>query len=402
MLWKRRPLPPLADRGPLRVVFACTSMPVGGAETLVLNLMRRLDRQAFLPELCCLKEPGVLGEVARCEFPLHAGLLRHKYDVGVLPRLARLLRRRRIDALVTVGAGDKMFWGRLAACWERVPVVLCAIHSTGWPDAVGRLNRALTPITDAFIAVAEAHGRYLVEQIGFPAGKVRVIPNGIDVHHFRPLPHCRGAVRGQLGIAPHAPVCGIVAALRPEKNHLLFLRAASLAQRQMPEAEFLVVGDGPERQRLEEAAREAGLGERVRFLGCRRDVPELLSAVDIFSLTSDNEASPVSVLEAMACGLPVVATRVGSLEETVVPENTGFLVPPGDAEAMAARWLDLFRHPERARRMGVQARQRVTAGWSIQQTVAGYERLIEEVYQRKSALPNRRCGAPLPLCRSTR
>src|SRR5687767_11502577 len=106
---------PLADRGPLRVLFVITSMPVGGAETLLVNLIRRLDRARFEPELCCLKEPGPLGEELAGEIPTHCGFIGHKYDFLVLRRLTRLLRERKIDAVVTVGAGDKMFWGRLAA-----------------------------------------------------------------------------------------------------------------------------------------------------------------------------------------------------------------------------------------------------------------------------------------------
>ncbi len=218
MLCRRRTLMPLADRGPLRVMFITTSMPVGGAETLLVNLVRRLDRDRFAPSLCCLKAPGPLGETLADEIPTFHGLIHGKYDLGVAFRLAHFLRRQRCDAVVTVGAGDKMFWGRIAARLAGVPVVCCALHSTGWPDAVTRANRLrlLTRWTDAFIAVAAAHGRHLVEVEGFPANKVRVIPNGIDVGAFQ----CDGhgeAARRNLGIDARAPLVGIVAALRPKK-----------------------------------------------------------------------------------------------------------------------------------------------------------------------------------------
>src|SRR5688500_4120401 len=139
-------LMPLADRGPLRAMFLITSMPVGGAETLLVNLIRRLDRQRIQPSLGCMKELGPLGEELTREIRTHAHLINHKYDIGVWWRLARILRQERIDALVTVGAGDKMFWGRLAAWKARLPVVLSALHSTGWPDGIGKLNRLLMPI----------------------------------------------------------------------------------------------------------------------------------------------------------------------------------------------------------------------------------------------------------------
>ena len=176
----RKTLADLRDRGPLRVMFVITSMPVGGAESLLVELIRRLDRSRFLPELCCLKDLGPLGETLALEVPAHHGLLARKTDVSVLWRLAELMRRRRIDAVVTVGAGDKMFWGRLAARMAGVPVIASALHSTGWPDRVQFANRLLAPITDAFIAVAEPHGRYLAAHEGCTASKIRVIPNGVD------------------------------------------------------------------------------------------------------------------------------------------------------------------------------------------------------------------------------
>ena len=159
----KKTLLPLADRGPLRVLFVITSMPVGGAETLLVNLCQRLNRERILPELCCLKGPGPLGELLAEQISVHARLLNGKWDWRVLSRLRNLIRARRIDGVITVGAGDKMFWGRLAARLERLPVIGAALHSTGWPDGIGRLNRWLTPITDVFIAVAENHGRYLTE-----------------------------------------------------------------------------------------------------------------------------------------------------------------------------------------------------------------------------------------------
>ncbi len=232
---RTRTLAPLEDRGPLRVMFLITSMPVGGAETLLVNLVRRMDRERFLPSLACLKALGPLGEVLSHEIPTASNLIHHKYDPAVLVRLVRLFRRQRIDAVVTVGAGDKMFWGRLAARAAGVPVVLSALHSTGWPDVIGRLNRLrlLTRWTDAFIGVAQAHGIYLVEHEGFPAEKVRVISNGVDTQRFAPAADV-ARLRQRLGLPAAAPIAGIVAALRPEKNHALFLRAAARVAQQLP------------------------------------------------------------------------------------------------------------------------------------------------------------------------
>ncbi len=389
-----RRLVPLSDRGPLGVMFAITSMPVGGAETLLVELVRRMDRQRFLPEVCCLKQPGPLGEVLQAEVPLWSRLLAHKYDLRVLPRLVRLLRRRRTDAVITVGTGgDKMFWGRLAAWLAGVPVICSALHSTGLPDRVERLNRLLEPITDAFIAVARPHAQFLAEHEGCPARKVRVIPNGVDVERFRPMPPST-ALRDAVRLPDKAPVAAIVAALRPEKNHRLFLQAAAAVLEQMPQARFLIVGDGPQRQALEHAAIELGIAPAVRFLGTRRDIPEILALCDVFVLSSHMEANPVSILEAAACGKPVVATRVGSVPETVRDGKTGYLVPPGDAPALADRILRLFRSPAAARAMGQAGRQTVVKLWSIQNMVQGYQDLIEEIYTLKAGHPRSEDAPP--------
>lgn len=383
MFNKERTLTQRLDRGPLRTMFIITSMPVGGAETLLVNLMRRLDREQILPELCCLKEMGTLGEVAANDVTVHSGLIRTKYDHRILARMRKLIDEQRIDAVVTVGAGDKMFWGRLAAWMEGVPVILSALHSTGWPDCIGRLNRLLTPMTDGFIAVAANHGRHLIERERFPEAKVNVIPNGVDTYRFRSLPDSGLAVRGKLGIPPAAPVCGIVAALRAEKNHTLFLRAATLTAKQRPDTHFVIVGDGPERAKLERAAIEAGVGSSTHFVGSRSDIPQVLSAFDVFALTSHNEANPVSILEAMACEIPVVSTGVGSVAESVAEGCTGYLVQPGDADALAHHWLKLFSDRTLASSLGSAGRMAVEANWSIDRMVAGYERLICETYDRK-------------------
>lgn len=370
-------------RTPLRVMFFTTSMPIGGAETLLVNLIRRLDRTRMTPELCCLKQLGPLGEELAAEIPVHAELLSHKFDVRVLWRLRGLLKKREIDAVVTVGAGDKMFWGRLAAHSAGVPVICSALHSTGWPDGVGRLNRLLTPITDSFIGVAVPHGRHLVQHEGFPASRVVVIPNGVDTERFAPQtdqPH----LREELCIPDAAPVAIIVAALRPEKNHMLYLDTASQVLQHIPNAVFLVVGDGPERSRIEQHAAKLGISTAVRMLGSRSDIPQLLNLADVNVLTSHNEANPVSILEAMSTATATVATNVGSVGESVKSGETGFLAEAGDARSLAQHVVAIMKDPLLADSLGETARQRVVERWSLESMVAGYEDLITMLYEQKT------------------
>jgi glycosyltransferase involved in cell wall biosynthesis len=285
--------------------------------------------------------------------------------------------------VVTVGTGgDKMFWGRLAASRARVPVVLSALHSTGLPDHVELPNRLLAPLTDGFIAVAKSHGEYLTRAEGCPAHKVRVIPNGVDVDRFKPK-NPDALLRGELGLSTDSAVVSIVAALRPEKNHELFLRAARRVRHAVPNARFLIVGDGQERAKLETLASELQISHEVRFLGTRSDIPELLALTDVVALSSHMEANPVSILEALACGKPVVATNVGSIPETVIDGQTGYLAPAGDEQALADRMLTLLKDRALARRLGATGRERVVANYSLEHMVRGYERLIRDTYASK-------------------
>lgn len=369
-------------RSPLRVMFLHTSMEVGGAEIITANLVRRLPPDRFIPEIVCLKSPGTLGAVLAAELPVHSDLLAHKFDARVLFRLAQLFRRRGTDVVITVGAGDKMFWGRLAAKIAKVPVVISAIHSTGWPDSIGRLNRCLTPYTDAFIAVAESHRQYLIDREGLSARKLVVVPNGVDTGRFAPRQD-RRAIRERIGIDDATQVVILVAALRPEKNHELFIETARRVALEIPTVRFLVVGDGPCRPHLERLANENGASKNVRFLGSRGDVAELLAASDIFLLTSKVEANPVSILEAMSAALPVVATRVGSVPDVIADGHTGYLVPSENPEEMAKRVISLLENPTQSLRMGIAGRRSVVENWSIERLISGYANLMEKIYDRK-------------------
>jgi glycosyltransferase involved in cell wall biosynthesis len=167
----------------------------------------------------------------------------------------------------------------------------------------------------------------------------------------------------------------------------MFLDVAAAVHRRLPGVRFLVVGDGPQRARLQARADELGIAAAVRFVGTRCDVPEVLSLLDVLLLTSHMEANPLCLLEAMASEKPVVATRVGSVAETVLDGRTGHLVAPGDVPRMAECVLELLADPARAGIMGRAGREHVIAHWSVGGMVQGYENLITEIYRSKCKLP---------------
>lgn len=371
------------QRGTLRVMFVLTSMPVGGAETLLASVVRRMDRRQFAPEICCLKQLDPLGEEMSLELPAHCHLIGHKYDPRVLWRLMRLYRQRQVDAVITVGTGgDKMFWGRLAAFGAGVPVVASALHSTGLPDRVERSNRLLARWTDAFIAVAPAHGQYIAEKEGCPADKVHVIPNGVDVARFRDR-LARPQLRRELGLPADSPLVGIVAALRPEKDHELFLRMAARVRQARPGTEFVIVGDGPRRAELQDLATQLGIASAVHFLGTRSDVERLLPHLAAVVLTSKMEANPVSILEALAACRPVVAPRVGSIPDVIADGVNGRLYAGSDEEQLVAAVLEVLTLPDVARELGRRGRETVVERYSVEAMVAGYENLVRDIYESK-------------------
>jgi len=366
-------------------------------ERAVLDLVSRIDRSRFSPVLCCLKRlrqqerAGVFTSgtpSARTGESLHSvtlyeGLLSSRIDIRALFRLWRILRKHRAQAVYAVGGRDALFWGPLAAWLARVPVTVCAIHSMR-PGVLLWLNRLLLRRADAVVAVAEAQREYLVAREGIVPGRAVVIHNGVELGDFT-AGHGGREVRSALGLEPEAPLVGIVAGLRKVKRHDLFLRAAALLAPDFPLARFLVVGDGPERGPLGRLRHQLGLDETVLFLGHRTDVPEIMSALEVFALTSESEAFPLSVLEAMAAATPVVAADVGAVAEAVLHGETGYLVKPHDPEAMARAIYRLLRHPERARRMGLAGRSRVQTLFPIEANVAKTQRLLEALLTRKSA-----------------
>ncbi|MGB7346508.1 MAG: glycosyltransferase [Pirellulaceae bacterium] len=368
------------DRGPLRVMFVHTEVVVGGAETLLLEIIRKMDRQRFEPELVCLKQLAELGEVIAKEIPTHVGLLENKFDYKVHGRLTRLLQERKIDAVITVGTGgDRMFWGRLAAWRAGVPVILSALHATGYPMKVERMNRMLSPITDGFIGCASTHSEFLVTGEGCPREKVFTVWNGVDVDRFQP--RNKTEMRAAIGLDPNVPAAGIVAALRPEKQHVMLVESWAKVVQQLPDAVLVVIGDGVERGVIEETTRRLGLENNIRMLGMRHDVPEVLAGLDVKVLSSRMEANPASTLEANACGLPVVAPNVGSLPDTVVEGETGYLYEANNVDALADSILKVLSSEDRGAAMGAKGRKLVCERFSVEVMVQGYEQLVEGVYR---------------------
>ncbi len=365
-------------------------MAVAGAESLVAATVDGLGAR-IEPAILCLDAVGELGERYRDRgVPVVCLGRRPGLDLRAARRIAGEVRRRRLEVLHAHQYGP-YFYAALArlAGGRRARLVLTE-HGRHHPDVVPARRRwanrlLLGRLADAVNACSEFSARALVEREGLGSGigkgRVEVIPNGVDLARFRPAEDVAGARRA-LGLAPDAALVVCVARFHPVKDHETLLRAFTGVVGERPECALVLVGDGPERPRLEALAEGLGLGERVRFLGVRGDVREILRAADLFALTSLSEAAPLTLLEAMATGLPVVATAVGGVPEIVRDGVEGRLVPRGDPPAVATAILELLRDRGRAAEMGRAGRARVEARYRLEDTVAAYGELYERLATR--------------------
>lgn len=370
------------------VSFVASTFTVGGAERVTSHVITRLPADRFRTKIYFLRDAGRVGRDlfgAGVDGVEH--LQRHRYDFAASVRLSRHLRRDPPHVLFVLDHHNAMLWGRLAAIMARVPRVVVASHATGLFGKRRNFrltDRWLLEFTDRVVALSRAHADYLVAREGVAPGCVTIIENGIPVDEYA-APAGAGesgdGVARELGLSPDDKVVMMVAALRPEKAHEVFLEAARLLAVSRRDLKFLVVGDGPRRNELESLSSRLGLDGHVRFLGVREDVAQLLHVARVLALPSHPsvETLPLSVLEAMAAGVPVVATRVGSLHQLIESGRTGWLIDPGDPRALASAIETVVDDPARSRDMAAEAREVVRSRYSVDRMVDQYAALFRSL-----------------------
>ena len=369
----------------LRVAFLNTSMVVGGQERVLLDVVNGLNRERFQPYVLLTKTPGPLASRFKKDVPIQHGLRKFKGDPCTLWRMWRWMRKHRPQIVFTFGAGDKLFYGRLAAAFARVPVIISGLHSTPGPTHRGRSilgfwNKRLMPLNNAVVTVTDDLRDYLVAHEGFSTDLAHVIPNGVNCQDYRPRTY-NPEIKKELDLPEKGPVAAIIAAVRPEKRHDLYIEAAARVIKKIPSARFLVIGDGPARQHFEELAQEHGVAQEVVFLGARHDIPELLSIVDTIVLPStDVESAPICLLEALAAGVPQVASRIGGIPQIVADKETGFLVQAGRVEDIANHLLNIFTNSELRSRLSEASRKRALDLFSVEKMVRAHESLMENLF----------------------
>jgi glycosyltransferase involved in cell wall biosynthesis len=365
-----------------RLAVVVSLLTIGGAEQLLLDLLRHINKQLFEIHIFFLRDPGTLGmEILHLGFPIKTRIIRSKFDILGVFKLSRLLKDSQTDVVLLINHLNTLFFGVLAAklsgvraCinWENETYRKYPFHQM---TMLGR--RILHQGIDYVVAAAKGHGDYIAIEEHIPRSKIRVIYNGVDPKRFQsPLNPEEARIR--LGIPSQSPVVSILAALRPDKAHHVFLQAARKIVDTIPQTHFLVIGDGPQMPYLKMLAKDLNLDIQVHFLGFQRQLGDILAAVDVNCLSSYSQQETLSVaaIEAMSAGIPIVCSNVGFMNEIVIPNKTGFLVPVDDSVGLAERIIYILKNTEQKLYMSHQCRQLVHDLLSVHQMVSGFEDLF--------------------------
>lgn len=351
----------------------------GGAERQVHELVTRLDRTRFEPTVVTFEPEGHYQPLLEAAGVRVVVVDKRGWRETAAPaRLASLMRELSID--LVHGFLFPANWRAVAAArLAGITRVICAVRSTGiWMSARHRwMDRMVLTRCSAVVANAPAVARDIVERVGLAPARVRVIVNGVDTNRFRPKEPDPGSL--STGAASPAMQVGFIGSLREAKDPMLFVRAAAVAARKMPAARFLMVGDGPLRDEVVAEAGRLGVAERFTFAGERTEIPDILRGLDLLAVTSVREGCCNVILEAMATGVPVVATSVGGNPDLVEHGRTGWLFPHGDAGAGGEAMALLLTDDGLRGRIQHKALERVRAEFSIDTMVGRTTALYEEI-----------------------
>jgi len=374
-----------------RILNVVPTLMCGGTENQFMTLARMLNRSRFDVSFACLRRWGPFVEqLGQLGIPLQeyqVATFRSVHAVAQQARLARQIVRDRVDIVHAYN-----FYGNVFAIPPArvvAPVVIASIRdrSPYLTSMQKRVQRYACQFADRILVNADAVKDWLTREEGYDPSKIVVIRNGVDTTRFQIAP-AGERIRREFGIAASARLVVVVSRLTRLKGIEHFLEAAAALTPRYPDARFLIVGetsppDPAYLRQLQELSRSLGVAHAVTFTGLRSDVPALLGAADAAVMPSLNEALSNALLESMAAGAPVVATRVGGTPEALIHGETGLLVPPGDPGAIAAAVSSLLDNPELARRLGCAARRLIAEKFSVERMVHATEDLYTELLARK-------------------
>ena len=350
---------------------------LGGLEHVVATLCTTLDPERFETSALCLKDGGPLADelTARGIPVFRLAPPRGRADYFAAAKIARILRRERIDVVHTHNT-SAFIDGGLAALLARTPTHVHTDHSRLFPDkrrymiaeyVMSHFAYRVVGVSDHTVAELRRYER-------IPAAKLVTIPNGIDAGAFG-RKRDSALKRLELGIAPTSPIIGVAVRLTEQKGVTYLLKAMPQILSAHPDAVLVIAGEGVLAQPLRDEAQALGVKDQVRFIGPRRDIPELLSMFDLYALPSEWEGLPMIILEAMAAGCPIVASDVGGVGTAVRDGESGYLVPPRDIDTLAQRITALLGDARRRREFGEAGQRYFHEHFSAEAMAAAYARV---------------------------
>jgi glycosyltransferase involved in cell wall biosynthesis len=392
---------PHSTEDKIRVLRVIGRLNIGGPSIHVVNLAAGLDSDRYEQLLVIGRESPAEGSML--DYALSRGVWPYRIqeivtafnlaprDGVALKRLFSLIRLYRPHIVHTHTAKAGLL-GRMAAHLAGVPIIVHTFHGhvlhgyygpvQNW--ALRRMEKSLAWFSHRLVTVSEQVKKELIAYGVARADRITVIPLGLDLEAYLHAETRRGEFRREMGLSSGTRLVGIVGRIFPVKNHALFLESAARIAAAEPAARFVVVGDGMLRFALEQQARELGIADLVLFTGWRSDLARIYADLDVLVVSSNNEGTPLSAIEAMAASCPVVATRVGGVPDLISDNETGRLVPPGDADGIAGAVLELLQSPEAAQEIGRKAMISARERFDVKRLVHDVDHLYRELLDEKA------------------
>ena len=368
-----------------KIVLLTTGLAYGGAETQLVNLAIKLKERGWDVRIVSMLPPQAFTEeLKRAGIPLATLNIRHKVpNPWIVFRLVNILRQWQPDVVHSHMVHANLL-ARIARLFCKIPVLISTAHNINeggrWREVAYRLT---DPLADLTTNVSQAAVERYIRVGAAPKNKIRFMPNGIDTSRFKPDRTTGQCLRNELGVDNNF-VWLSVGRFEAAKDYPNMLRAFKMVVDKRQDTLLLLVGQGSLLEEVRKLANELDLEDKVRFLGVRRDVPELMNAADAYVMSSAWEGMPMVLLEAHACGLPIVATDVGGNGEVVLNNRSGYLVPSRDAKVLAAAMMKMMALSEAERRaMGEAGRAYVEANYSLEHVVDQWEALYKSLLAQK-------------------
>ena len=370
---------------PISVMEIVHSMEVGGMERVVMHLVRNMDRSRYRPIVVCIARKGDFAlALEETDVPVLCLDKPPGVSLAAPRKLAGMIRDHQVRIVHMHNSGP-FFTGTLASVLRRVPVRVYTDHARDFPDRwrVMMTERVLGRLIDRAVAVSEETRQNLIRYLSIPANKIQVIPNGVEAPQVPPDDDL-AELRREFGAGPGDLLVVVIARLEAQKAIHRMIDAARIVHERLPHVRFLVVGGGNLEGQLREMIRDRNLEEVFHLAGWRLDATALLAAADVFALSSNWEGLPMSLLEAIALSKPAVCPNVGDVGKAILDGESGCLVKPNDAAALAETLIGLLTDPERMAAMGARARRLFDERFGAATMARQYEALFEEVLCRKA------------------